>query len=140
MNARDRLIVDMYTKDEFTTTEIGQKLSITAERVRQILVREGVTWRHRGQRERDQETLIALERLVTGEATWKEEAERLGITVSGLESRFKRRGLRTGRIRIARHGERSRYVGGCRCEFCKRANTIYMREFRHQRKRVNASS
>lgn len=137
VNERDHMVVDMYVNEEMSTKEIGQKLSVTAERVRQILAQEGVPRRrshHRNQRERDRETLIALERIVQREATRAEEAERLGLTMNGLESRFKRRGLRTGRTRIALHGERSMYVKGCRCNFCTRANTLYMRELRHRRK------
>lgn len=37
-------------------------------------------------------------------------------------------------MREAKHGTRTRYVQGCRCDKCKRANAIYRAEFRAREK------
>lgn len=46
----------------------------------------------------------------------------------GGKSERERRKLRAGRRQAPRHGTRSRYQTGCRCDDCRAANTAYSRD------------
>lgn len=138
MTKRDQQIARLYTAKRLSLGEVGEQFGLSKERVRQILIEQGITDRHseseRG-RKLKEETKIAHERVLTGEGTVKTEADHLCITPSALQKRFWILGLRTPR-QEAEHGTRSRYVGPhrCRCDLCRKAHATYMREFRRRRK------
>lgn len=66
-------------------------------------------------------------------------AEELGISLDTLHHRLRRlpleRALVAGSIRpLWKHGTRQGYTVGCRCEECKTAHNLRMRELRKKRK------
>lgn len=123
----------MYRQKHMTTTEIAREVGLSAERVRQILTIAGIRDRHRGAPARDQATLDAHERIWSREARTYEEADRLGLTIDGLYSRFKRLNLRLPGREPAEHGTRSRYVRGCHCDKCRKAQREYMTDYRRRK-------
>lgn len=143
MSTRNQMIAHWYTEEKLTLAEIGQQVGISRERVRQILVSQGVTERHYGAKhkeEREKETRLAHQRISSGETTLEWETAYLQLAPGTLSSRFSKLGLTTPR-RTAEHGTRSRYVGPekCRCTPCRMANSVYMQQLRRRRKESHAS-
>jgi hypothetical protein len=121
---RDAEILRLYNEDGLDTTEIAGRYGITKQRVWQILAPHKPRV-HRGQRRRDERTMALREahkRIVAGESTTADEAERLGITRPYLRDEFSRLRLRIRRRGKPPHGTISRYVKHrCRCSRCRRA-------------------
>lgn len=136
MNERGKAMAAMYAEG-YTMGEIANEYGISRQRVHQII--QGSYERgHWGRRKKDarrERLLAAHARIMAGESTLHEEAEREGRTSDGLRSSFYELGLRLTPP-SPEHGTGYRYRCGCRCEECTRAmreQRVYWRESRKSR-------
>jgi hypothetical protein len=148
----------LYAEEQLTLQEIANRHSLSRERVRQLIAPFGIP-PHKGARqrqERESELREVYARIMTGETTTAEEAERLGYAKPDyLRMAFWRLGLKlhrpamgeAERQKLARdryleraqrgpkkHGTVSAYKNfACRCPRCKAANRKYEREQRRRK-------
>lgn len=136
MNERGKTMAAAYAEG-YTMDEIAREHGISRQRVHQII--QGSYERgHWGKRKKDElreRRLAAHARIVAGESTLEEEAEREGVKVVTLRGFFYELGLRLTQP-SPEHGTPYRYVRGCRCPECTeaiRARRVQWREGRKGR-------
>ena len=136
MNERGRAMAAMYAEG-YTLREIADKHHISRQRVHQI-IQSSYERGHWGQRQKDarrERRLAAHARIVSGESTLAEEAEKEGMTIASLRSSFYDLGLRLTPP-SPEHGTGYRYRRGCHCDLCTeamRTQQVRWREDRHGR-------
>lgn len=117
----------LYTDERLTFKEIGERYGLTKQRVHQILAPLNLE-RHHGQRKRDERVdrlTEAYERIVAGDSTTVEEADRLGYASAAiLRGAFSDLGFKRPPQDPPPHGTTARYTSRshpCRCDLCLEA-------------------
>lgn len=134
MTERQRKMARLYSEEGLSYAEIGARFDVSRQRVHQ-LIGDIVEARPRATPAALIQSLSAAHgRVMRGESTLVEEAERLGYATEGsIRSSMARRGLlfadreRPSRAVPAPHGTINRYQQRCRCDECKQANTQHAR-------------
>lgn len=139
---RNAEIAHLYVNEERTIIDLAEQYGIHHERVRQLLLAQGITDRHYGMRARAgrfNKTVEAHTRIAEGLSTLAQEAENLGLKPDTLRQRFNRAGLPHVQ-HIAQHGSRHYYQHyHCRCDECRTANRDYMRSLRIKGPRIHGT-
>lgn len=133
--ARDREIVRLY-RSGLSLGDVGERVELTYERVRQILVAAGVE-RRPSSREGPSYSPAQLHkaaRLWWERRPLEEVARVLGLSTHAAGVAMRREGKRRGPRPKPEHGRRYRYIYyGCRCSKCRAANTADQLRFRRAR-------
>jgi predicted DNA-binding protein YlxM (UPF0122 family) len=133
---RQEQMAAMYQEERLTMAEIAEQFELSRARVQQILAPLNLKL-HRGQRHRDNRVEVltqAMNRVVSGETTTAEEAERLGYAnARSLRWAFRSVGLKRPPATAPPHGTYARYMSKshpCRppCEACLEASRQKRRE------------
>ena len=128
MNDRTAQMWHLYQERDINMTQIGIIFNLSRERVRQLFVQSNLTERHA--KERRERVLQAYKEYMASRLTLTEIARMYQIHGPTLCRIIKELGLKK-RPKIINHGTRNAYnYDKCRCEACKKANTLAQRRLR----------
>lgn len=134
MNERGQAMAAKYAEG-YTMDEIAREHGVSRQRVHQI-IQNSYERGHWGKRKKDalrERRRAAHARIVAGESTLDEEAEKEGVTTTTLQTFFYELGLRLTPP-SPRHGTAYRYSRGCRCPECTEAIREQREHWRESRK------
>lgn len=126
----------LYAEDGLTLQQIGERFGVSRERVRQLIAPFGLE-PHYGKRKQE-ERLVRLKeahaRIVSGQSTTAQEAERLGYASAGvLRLALWKLGLRLRKKGPPAHGTYARYTHHrCHCKRCRQAMREHLRAMRER--------